>query len=72
MKVKGAKNNKRFMNLVRNMSYATTDEIYETVVELCLQNDINCQELINRGSEFHDGNITEDDFRKELFIVIAN
>ena len=63
-------NNGKFKSLVMNLSGMKTIDIYETVVELCLQEGIECQELINVGSEFRDGKLTENDFKNMIYTIL--
>lgn len=63
-------NNGRFKSLVMNLSGMKTIDIYETVVELCLQENIECQELINAGSEFRAGELSENDFKNMIYTVL--
>ena len=63
-------NNGKFKSLVINLSGMKTIDIYDTIVELCLQEGIECQELINTGSEFRDGELTENDFRNMIYTVL--
>lgn len=63
-------NNGKFKSLVMNLSGMKTIDIYETIVELCLQENIECQELINAGSEFRDGELTENDFKNMIYTIL--
>ena len=63
-------NNGRFKSLVMNLSGMKTIDIYDTIVELCLQEGIECQELINAGSEFRYGELTENDFKNMIYTVL--
>ena len=62
--------NRKFKSLVMNLSGMKTIDIYETVVELCLQEGIECQELINADSEFRDGELAENDFKNMIYTVL--
>ena len=63
-------NNGRFKSLVMNLSGMKTIDIYDTIVELCLQEGIECQELINADSEFRDGELAENDFKNMIYTVL--
>ena len=63
-------NNGRFKSLVMNLSGIKTIDIYDTIVELCLQEGIECQELINVGSEFRDRELSENDFKNMIYTVL--
>lgn len=63
-------NNGRFKSLVMNLSGMKTIDIYDTIVELCLQEGIECQELINAGSEFRAGELSENDFKNMIYTVL--
>lgn len=64
------RNNGKFKSLAMNLSGMKTIDIYETIVELCLQENIECQELINAGSELRDGELTENDFKNMIYTVL--
>lgn len=63
-------NNGKFKSLVMNLSGMKTIDIYDTIVELCLQEGIECQELINAGSEFRDGELAENDFKNMIYTIL--
>ena len=63
-------NNGRFKSLVMNLSGMKTIDIYDTIVELCLQEGIECQELINAGSEFRAGELAENDFKNMIYTIL--
>lgn len=60
----------RFSSLIRNLSTMSTEEIYETIVELCLQYNIDCQELIDKRIDVKESKLSEDDFRHMLYAVM--
>lgn len=64
-------NNGKFKSLIMNLDGIKIIDIYDTIVELCLQEGIECQELINVGSEFRDGELAENDFRNMIYTVLS-
>lgn len=64
------KNNKRYKNLMNNITTTSTKDLYETVVELCLLNHIDCHELINAGADFKESKLSEEEFRNMICITL--
>lgn len=61
----------KFVELIENLSKTSTKDLYEKIVELCLQHNIDCQELINKSVEYKESKLSEDDFRQMLYIVLV-
>lgn len=61
----------KFVELIENLSKTSTKDLYEKIVELCLQYNIDCQELIDKWVEYKETKLSEDDFRKMLYIVLV-
>ncbi len=65
------KNNKRYKSLMDNITTTSTNDLYETVVELCLLNHIDCQELINASADFKESKLSEEEFRRMICTTLV-
>ena len=61
----------KFKSIIMNLQTMETLEIYDQLVIMLLQEEINFQCLINAGSDFKHGEIKEEEFRKFLFATLA-
>lgn len=64
------KKNKRFKSLMQNLATTNTKDMSESIIELCLQYKIDCQEIINKYSEVKESKLSEEEFRKMLYITL--
>lgn len=64
------KNGNRFKSLMNNIATTSTKDLYETIVESCLQNHINCQVLINASDDFKESKLSEEEFRKMICMTL--
>jgi len=67
----GARKTNYFNVLIENLGTTNTDDLYEKIVLLCTRYFINCQELLDRYSDYKDSNLSEEDFRKMLYMVLV-
>lgn len=66
----GMKDDKRFKTILNNIATTTTKDLYETVVESCLQYNIDCQELINASADVKESKLSEEEFRKMICMTL--
>lgn len=71
IRLSGLRKVKEFTALIENLGKMGTKDLYEKIVELCLQYSVDCQELIDRAADYKEAKLSEDDFRKMLYIVLV-
>lgn len=60
----------KFKSLLQNMNAMKTLEVYDQIILMCLEEDVDCQALIDEAVKFKAREITEKDFKKAINFVL--
>lgn len=68
----GLRESKEFKSMMNNLSYLSAMEIYDTLCKMLLVYDkIDMIPLLELGSDFKEGKITEEAFKQGLQIILV-
>lgn len=68
----GLRENKDFKSMMNNLSYLSSMEIYDTLCKILLVYDkIVMIPLLELGTDFKEGNITEEEFKQGLQMILV-
>lgn len=67
----GLRKTGKFKMLIESLQFSETLEIYDTLVIILLQNEIDCMCLIEAAADFKNGDLKEEDFKKLMCVALV-